>query len=257
MKSIRGVDFIGYMEVSGNEPVIICYAKDFQINRTYELKEISGPQSRYRQFIYDMISYTLQIPALVSWTDKFNYLDFANAGEKGLTLKWKASSYKNGGVVLSGEVLINELDLTSQMRDMINLDASFTGTGELITDILPIKTTVYLSDFDKIELPGCPDPYPLVVFWYDKTMIGIATNADDVISIFNEYSMNNGGLYILTSSVDGGCNFNMDISFEADEPYPTTIFAKQGGAFAISNDQTNNFVISPDQNNDEGLTPLG
>jgi len=256
MGVVLGYDFVLYIEKAGQQ-IPVCYSEDVQINRTFETKEISGPQGRARYYVYDMIGYTIQIPILVSWATPGNYLDLAEFGENGETIKWKASSYKDGGVVLSGEALLTGLNLTSQMRDMIKTDVSLIGSGPILTERLPIQTVVYLSDFDKIQLVGCPNPYPVTVFWYDHTMIGIATNADDVISIFNQYSANHGALYMLTSSVDGGCNFNMDISFTAEEPYPTTIFARPGGTFAISPDQKNNLVISPDQDADQGITPVG
>lgn len=256
MAAILGSQFMMYIELNG-QPEVVCYATDVQINRTYDTKEISGPQGPDRYFLYDMRSYTLQIPLLVVFNTIFNYLDFANAGENRLILNWSASTSPVGGIRFSGQALLTELDLTSQMRDIIKSDVSLIGSGPLVTEKLPISIVVYLSDFDKIRLVGCPDPYPITVFWYDGSMIGPADNADDVINIFNAYSATHGNLYTLTSSVDGGCNFNMDISYEADEPYPTTIFAQPGALFAISSDQINDFVISPDQNNDQGLTPIG
>lgn len=257
MAAIEGYKFVIYMVVN-DQPQIVCYANDVQINRSYDSVEISGPQGKDRYYEYDMRGYTISIPSLVSWVDKFNYRDFKAMGDNNVILPWRASSYINGtGYVLSGNVLITELNLTSQQRDMVKMDVTLLGSGPLVEELIPIDVVVYLSDFDKNLLVGCPNPYPLTIFWYDGTMIGPADNADDVIYIFNQYSASNGNYYTLTSSVDGGCQFNMQISFEAPEPYPTTIFAQQGALFAISDDQENNSVISPDQDDDQGLTPIG
>ncbi|MGA8765123.1 MAG: hypothetical protein WB562_19815, partial [Candidatus Sulfotelmatobacter sp.] len=61
----------------------------------------------------------------------------------------------------------------------------------------------------------------------------------------------------LTSSVDDGCYFNMQIDFSAPTPYPDTIFAMQGGMFAISTNQSLNNVLSTDQDSNNVLTPMG
>lgn len=256
MSAILGSDFIISFNADG---VIspVCYAQDCQINRTFDTREISGPQGRERDYIADYNGYTIQIPILVVYRSKFNYLDFMNAADAGLKLSWSASAYKNGGVIHSGQVLVTEIDLTSQFRDVIKADVSLIGCGKFVTTISPINKVVYLSDFDKNILPGCPNAYPISVFWYDGSLIGPANNPDEVINIFNNYSASHGNYYTLVGSVDGGCYFNMQIDFSAPEPYPDTIFSRQGALFAISTNQSANNVLSTDQDSNNVLTPIG
>jgi len=252
--AILGSDFVIYID-RGNGMEVICYATDCQINRQFDTLEISGPQSRERDFISSYKSYDITVPYLVMWDSVINYLDLSQLADAGTRFPWKATSFDNGGIIFSGTVLITSLDLTSQMRDVMKCDVNMRGCGTFTTQILPINKVVYLSKFDNTILPGCPNPYPIAVFWYDGTLIGPADNADDVINIFNQYSLQNGGYYILTSSVDGGCNFNMQISYNAPMS-PDVIYALQGAAFAISPNQDNNEVLSPDQDGDFGLTPI-
>lgn len=254
--AISGADFMISIEVNG-VPVPVCYATDCQISQTFDTREISGPQSRWRDYLADYMGYTIDIPVLLVYTEAFNYLNFQTAGQSGTRLKWSATAFDNGGVVHSGEVLLTSLNLTSQMRDAMKFDVSAIGCGELTTKLLPIEKVVYLSDFNKKRLTGCPNPYPLSVFWYDLTLIGPATNPDEVIQVFNDYSATHGGLYTLVSSVDGGCDFNMEIAYDAPQPYPDTVFAQQGALFAISSDQNQDNVISTDQDMDNVLTPIG
>ncbi|WP_143312997.1 hypothetical protein [Chitinophaga eiseniae] len=243
------------IEVNG-EMIPVCYATDCQISQTFDTREISGPQSRWRDYIPDYMGYTIDMPVLLVYTEAYNFLDFQKAGQSGTRLKWAASAFENGGIVHSGEILLTSLNLTSQMRDVVKFDVSAIGCGELKTEAKPIQKVVYLSDFSKKMLVGCPNPYPLSVFWYDFTLIGPATNPDDVIQIFNDYSANHGNYYRLISSVDGGCYFNMEIEYNAPQPFPITVFAQQGASFAISSDQTLDNVISMDQDMDNVLTPI-
>lgn len=253
---IKGADFIFRIK-KGDDYIVVCYATDCQINRTFEIREISGPQGKDRDYISDYRGYTISIPFLVVYTEAYNYIDFSKAAEAGDKLEWAASAFENGGVVYSGSVLVTELDMSSQMRDVMKVDCTLQGCGEFKTDYLPTYTTVYLSDFNKVQLAGCPNPYPVTVFWYDHTLIGLADNPDDVIQVFNDYSAANGELYTLTSSVDGGCQFNMQIEYSALQPYPTTVFAQPGGAFALSDNQFIDNMLSPDQYSDNALTPIG
>lgn len=254
--AIAGADFMVSIEVNG-EAVPVCYATDCQISQTFDTREISGPQSRWRDYIPDYMGYTIDIPVLLVYQEAFNFLDFQSAGQNGQRLKWAASAFENGGIVHSGEILLTSLNLTSQMRDTIKFDVSAIGCGELKTEAKPIQKVVYLSDFNKKMLAGCPNPYPLSVFWYDLSLIGPATNPDEVIQIFNEYSADHGNYYKLISSVDGGCYFNMEISFNSPQPYPDTVFAQQGAIFAISVDQSIDNVLSTDQDMNNVLTPIG
>lgn len=252
----RGIDFIFKMMVDGiYQPV--CYATDCIINETYEMLEITGPQSKWKDYIPDYAGYTLEVPGMQVYEANANILQIQSLGRAGTKFAWQATAFGNGGVVETGFVRITSISKSSQFRDALRFSMSAIGCGAPQTLFVPISQVVYLSDFSKRILPGCPNAYPVEIFWYDGTMIGIATNADEVIQVFNEYSASHGNYYTLASSVDNGCYFNMNIDYAAPTPYPTTIFAQQGGMFAISTDQALDNVLSPDQDSDNVLTPIG
>lgn len=252
----KGKDFMISIEVDGQmQP--ICYATDCTITETYDTVEITGPQSKWRDYLSDYAGYSLDVPGLQVYEANANILQMQVLGRGGTKFAWQATAFGIGGVVESGYCIITSLSKTSQFRDAMRFSMQAIGCGEPVTTFVPIPAVVYLSDFNKVQLAGCPDPYPVTVFWYDLTMIGPADNADDVIAIFNEYSATHGGYYTLTSSVDGGCNFNMLIQYNGPQPYPTTIFAQPGATFAISTDQGADNVLSTDQDLDNILTPIG
>lgn len=239
-----------------NNTDIICHATDCIIDETLSIRPITGPQSPWEDYIGDSLGYTINVPGLVDYSDPMNYLQIQKAKNARKPIAWAASAFQNGGIVHSGMLLITHLNQTTQMRDVMKFEMDAVGCGELITQKLPIVKTVYLAGFDNIQLPGCPNPYPIVVYWYDHTPIGPALNADDVVSVFNNYIGNvnpNGGLYYTLSVGDSGCNFIMSISYDA-LLFPNVVYAEQGaeitlwdgrGDNAISNDQDNDNVISP------------
>lgn len=255
--TIAGYKFILSLDIGGGVMAPIGCATDCAINETYDTREISGPQGKWRDYIPDYAGYTLSAPGLQVYTAPAGILLLQNYGRSGTRFNWSASAFDNGGIIEKGTILITQLNKTAQFRDAMRFDMTAIGCGAPQTVFAPIQTIVYLSDFEKVQLAGCPNPYPITLFWYDLTMIGPADNADDVIAIFNAYSALNGSFYTLTSSVDGGCRFNMSISYLAPKPYPTTIFAQPGAAFALSDNQLINNMLSPDQISDQGLTPIG
>lgn len=249
-----GRDFMISIEVDGvMQP--ICYANDCTITEAYDTIDITGSQSKWRDYLSDYAGYTVEVPGLQVYEANANILQMQVLGRGGRKFAWSASAFESGGVVESGFIIITSLVKTSQFRDAMRFDMSAIGCGEPVTEFLPIFTTVYLSDFNKIQLAGCPNPYPISVFWYDLTLIGAADNADDVVAIFNAYSAANGAFYTISVN-DGGCIFNMQIEYTAPQPYPTTIFAKPGALFALSDNQFIDNALSPDQDQDQALTPI-
>ncbi len=255
MGAILGQDFMMSIIVSGT-PVPICHATDFTMNEEYGVREISGPQGFWKDYIGDYCGYNLQVPGVVAYNDAMNILQLKGYARNRAKLAWSASAFTNGGVVDSGFIIITAFNVTSQFRDAYRFDMTAIGCGEPITQLLPIIKQVHLGDFFGVILAGCPDPYPVTIFWYDGTMIGPADNADDVISTFNAYSASHGNYYTLQSSVDGGCQFIMAISYLAPLN-PDYVIALPGASFAISTDQSINNILSTDQDSDNVLTPIG
>jgi predicted secreted protein len=247
--AIRGKDFIFYIIEDGT-PKPVCYATDCLISQQAEVREITGPTGRSRDYIGGKKGYNITVPGLILWRHEMNYLQLENLYKNRVKFQWEASDSENGGVKHSGTALITQLDLSSQFRDAMRFDMSAIGCGDKQTSLNPITVTVYLADFLGVRLPGCPNPYPVSLYWYDETFIGIANTADEVITQFNEYAANE---YYELTGVIGGCDFNMSVEWDAPfvpefiiaEATPNLGMWEGNNDNGISNDQDNDNLISP------------
>lgn len=247
--AIKGKDFEISIIQDGN-PVLLCYATDCIIDQNADAREITAPIGRARDYISGFIGYTLSVPGLIVWASPMNFIQLENLYKSGIKFQWEASDSDNGGVLHSGIALITQLTLNSQFRDAMRFEMNAIGCGPKITQLLPISKTVYLADFLGIRLAGCPNPYPVSVYWYDETFIGIANNADDVMQLFNDYSENQ---FYQVTGYTSGCDFNMLIDWNADfipnfiiaEATPELAMWTGSDDEAISNDQDNDNAISP------------
>ncbi|WP_343702688.1 hypothetical protein [Chitinophaga sp.] len=253
--AIKGKDFIISIEVGGvRRP--ICYATDCVIDLTYGTRKIADPTTHWRNYLGDDAGYTLQVPGVVAYKAVVNYAQIKAWADQRQRVRWYATAFENGGVVHTGEMLITGLNLTSQMRDVVKFDMSAIGCGPLDDQYLPINTAVYLADGGKQRLAGCPNPYPVSVYWYDANggigdFIGIALNADNVITLFNEYA---GNQYYQLTGYTTGCDFNLQSQWDA--PFvPDVVYAIATPGLGLSPDQNNNLGLSPDQDNDQQLSP--
>jgi hypothetical protein len=226
--AIAGKDFVISIDVDG-EPTPICYATDCIIDIQYEAREVIDPASNWKNYIGDMAGYTLSVPGLIAYSDVVNWVQLEQWAGQRKKLSWYASAFGDGGVTHSGTMLITGLNLTSQQNDAMKFDMNAVGCGPLVQQLLPIIKDVYLSDLGGVRLPGCPNPYPCVVLWYDGTVIGLANNADDVMTVFNNYE---GNQYYQLVGTDTGCNFTMSIAWNAPEQ-PDWVPAEQGAGFVL------------------------
>lgn len=246
---IKGKDFKLHIEVNGVLE-LICYANDCIISYEFEAREISNPTTKWKDYLGGEIGYTLGCPGLIAYESTANYLELEQLGVNRTKFYWEAKNQENGGVVHSGVILITSLQLTSANRDVMRFDMQAVGCGIKETDKLPISSTVYLADELGVRLPGCPNPYPVSVYWYDMTFIGIANNADDVVSLYNSYV---GNLYYTLSLGTSGCDFNLLSEWNA--PFiPTFVIAQATPELGLWTG-TGDEGISPDQINDQLLSP--
>lgn len=247
---IKGKNFKFYIEVNSTL-TLVCYATDCIINQELSTLEISNPLSEFSDFLGDKFRYSLSVPGLINYINPANFVELENIYKSRGKFEWEAKDQDNGGVVHSGIALMTNLQLTSANRDVCRFSMEAVGCGPKETELLPIITTVYLADEQGIRLPGCPNPYPVTVFWYDLTPIGVANNNDDVVSIFNAYI---GNLYYTLSVGISGCDFNL--SSEWNAPFiPDFVIAEQTPGMVMSHNFNLDAAISPDQDNDEVLSP--
>lgn len=228
MSKILGADFVLY-KVTGGVPVAICHARDCTIDVTTEALETSGPTSYWSDFIGGYCGYTISCPGLVAYSDEMNFVQLLELQKSRTRFEWMAGDNVPGGVIYGGTVLITNTSLNSPFRDLVAFEMNATGCGEITIQKLPITKEVYLSDLGGVRLPGCPNPYPCMVLWYDGTIIGLANNADDVMTLFNSYEQN---VYYQLVGTDTGCNFTMSIAWNSPDQ-PDWVPAEQGAGFVI------------------------
>lgn len=248
--AIRGKEFVLSVAVNGSlEP--ICFATDCIINQDLEAKETTGPQGKNRSYIGGNLGYSISCPGLIVYTAIANYLQLEDIYKSRQPVAWEARDNEDGGVVHSGFMLMTNLELTSANRDVMRFSMEALGTDEKGTNLLPFHTTAYLANQLGAHLTGCPDPYPVSVYWYDMTFIGLAFNSDDVVTVFNEYP---GNLYYTLAPGPDGCNFNLTSEWNA--PFiPKFVIAEGSPDMVLSPDQFNNMALSPDQTADEAQSP--
>lgn len=251
MSVIKGIDFNMYVIVSG-VPTLLCHARDFTIEITTETLEISDPTTFWQKFLGGYSGYNLSAAALTSYDSNLSIVQLQEYQMQRAVIGWMGGTSVPGGLVYSGSMLITSIRQTSPFRDVTQYDLSAVGTGAPVISKLPITQAVYLANTLGIRLPGCPDPYPVAVIWYDGTVIGLATNADEVMTVFNSYA---GNLFYQLTGNDGGCNFTMQIAWNAPTK-PTFVIAEQSPDAAIMVG-IGNGIISNDQDNSQAITPLG
>lgn len=255
MQVIKGRNFNIYITKNGT-PTRVCNATDFTLKRVRQLIEISGPQGIDEDYIPARKGYSITISGVVSYSDGYSYLDLESAFESGARLTWTGRDMLNGGVVHTGTVILTNLDWASPVRGDFSFESSAQGCGPKQTLLLPISTEVYLATENRERLFGCPDPYPVTVYWYDSegnisdNVVGVASNQDDVINLYNNYVGNE--YYTLTAGVSG-CDFNLLSNWNA--PFiPDVIFAIAAPSLGAWTGRANE-GSSPDQINSNLSTP--
>lgn len=231
MGAIRGTDFMFNVSI-GSTMQVLCRATDFILNTATRELETTGPNNgKWDSFIPAGNNYTLSVPAVASYTDPMNIVQLQETQNANMVIPWLSGISQTGGVQYSGSMFITNITMTSQFRDVVRFDLAARGTGNLLITKLPISKSVYLSDTKGVRLAGCPNPYPVGVLWYDGTFIGMASSAEDVKAIFNEYASTQGD-YLEVTGYTGGCDFTMQIAWNSPIN-PTFIPAVPGDGFVI------------------------
>lgn len=255
MQIIKGRDFNIYIEKNG-VPTRVCNATDFVYQSVRDTVEISGPQGQDRDYVAAKKGYTINITGVVTYIDGYSYLDIETAFNAGAKVKWTGRDILNGGIVHTGTILFTNMAWASPVRGDFTFDYSAIGCGPKETLRLPIPSEVYLADANFERLFGCPNPYPVSVFWYNEDgnapgdLLGIAYNADDVVTLYNNSVLNE---YYIISVAATACDFNLLSNWDA--PFiPTVIFAQAAPALGAWTGR-NNEGSSPDQLNSELSSP--
>lgn len=247
MAVIPGKDF-NFFVVRDGEPKILCHAQDFTINTATDELETTGPANgSWRSFLPGLNSYTLSASGVQSYTEDFNIVQLQEIQNAREVVEWFAGLSPTGGLQYHGMMFITSISTTTQFRDAAKFDITARGTGP--QDILKNPTTksVYLANRRGIRLAGCPNPYPVGVLWYDGTFIGVATDADEVMTLFNEYSAAHGN-YLQLVGFTTGCDFTMSVAWNSPLN-PNTVIAVPGDGFVMAGSVPDDVIGESEDNN--------
>lgn len=247
MPILKGKDFKFWIFVDGI-PIALCHATDCIIPLVTDEIETTGPNNGpFKTYRPSFHSYTIQVPALTVYTDDMNLIQLQKLQIARTVFNWQAGVYEDGGLQYKGSAFITQTNPTNQFRDASKFDVNMRGTGPMQIVEAPITKSVYLADSSGKRLAGCPNPYPVGVLWIDDTFIGVADTADDVISLFNQYSADNAGGYLMLIGYTGGCDFTMTEAYNSpiDTDY---IHAVAGSGFALAGRVAGEVIGEDDSN---------
>lgn len=247
MDIVRGSDLGFYVTLDGNKE-LLCHATDFTMTVNTDEVEVTGPaDGSWRNFIPGLLNYTLTAPGMVAFSADMNIVQLQDIQYLRKTVEWTAALDINGGIQYRGNMFITSINLTSQTRDAARFDMTARGTGPQDIVRIPFTRDVYLANTSNQRLPGCPNPYPVGVLWYDGTFIGVANNPDEVIVVFNEYSAANGNFLTLIGYTSG-CDFTMQIAWNSPLN-PMVVYAQTGNGFVIGGRFAGEVIGESDDNN--------
>lgn len=212
-KKIKGKDLLLYLgEGDPTMATAICLIKDCTLSIQGEKLETSGPGSYFRTYIYGYIGATLSAEGLVAYNAPMNVVQLQEFLLDRKIISYKFTAFETGGLVYSGQLLIDKVDNSSPDKEYAGFTLDATITGKPGIDKTNTLKTVYLANTSGVRLPGCPNPYPVKIYWYDGAQIGIAFDPVDVINIFNQYPSNT---ELTLTGFSSGCDFTLSAAWSA------------------------------------------
>jgi predicted secreted protein len=251
--TIKGRDVILYMNNTAGDMVPVCHSRACSLSYDREMLETSGPEGPDRRYLPSYRGGTVSSDGLLVYQDQVNGISVLEWLQGGNIVYFKFATSTQGGLILSGQMYIQQWEMTGDMNNVATYSFSAPIDGPLVITKADIIKQVYLSDLGGVRLAGCPNPYPVGLVWYDGTFIGVANNGGDVMTLFNNYP---GNQYYRLTGTDGGCNFTMAIKWNAPTQ-PNWVPAVPGAGFVIGQDGQNDNVIGQDGNNNNVIGPTG
>lgn len=226
---IKGRDVILYMNNSAGNLVPVCHSRTCSLSYDREMLETSGPEGPDRRYLPSYKGGIVSSDGLLVYQDEVNGISVLEWLQGGNLVYFKFATSAQGGLILSGQMYIQQWEMTGDMNNVATYSFSAPIDGPLVITKADIIKQVYLSDLGGVRLAGCPQPYPVTVLWYDGTVIGLANNAAGVVSQFNNYP---GNKYYKISATTSGCDFTMTIKWNAPDQ-PKWVPAETGNGLVI------------------------
>ncbi|MFB6456478.1 phage tail tube protein [Chitinophaga sp. Hz27] len=246
---VMGKDLMLYTGDNLSTVDVICLLQDCTLTINADTTETTGPGGKWKRSIYSALSYSISGNGIVSYYNSNNLLQIQEQLIAWKKIKWKFTRFSSGGLIYSGSLLWTSVENTSPYSDASQFSFQAIGDGEVTVQKIPFNKTVYLANQNGVRLDGCPDVYPVRVYWIDGTPIGIAYDQVDVISQINNYPSNTD--FTLTGYTTG-CDFNLSAPWNAQNIPNWIIAEKLNDAFALSDRYIN--IIGDGAGN--GLTPI-
>src|ERR1044072_3184468 len=174
-KLIKGKDLLLCLgEGAPTKATAICLIKDCTLSIQGEKLETSGPSSYFRTYVYGYVGATLSAEGLVAYNAPMNVVQLQEFLLDRKIISYKFTAFETGGLVYSGQLLIDKVDNSSPDKEYAGFTLDATITGKPGIDKTNTLKTVYLANTSGIRLPGCHNPYPVKIYWYDGALMGIA-----------------------------------------------------------------------------------
>ena len=246
---ILGRDLLISMSDDKNNLVPVCHSKSCTLSRDRDMLVITDPFGPDERYIPARKRGTVAAEGLMIYTDTVNGISVLDWLEDGKLVFFSFTTSLNGGLILSGQMYIDHWEETGEYSGVLTY--SFTGKihGKLNREKQNTLKTIYLADTYGTRLPECPNAYPVRVYWYDGTALGIAYDQADVIGLYSSYA---GNTELLLTGFTSGCDFTLSAAWSASFIPDWIVAEALNDDLAISDAQIN---IIGDGDGD-GLAPI-
>ncbi|QJB39723.1 hypothetical protein HF324_18415 [Chitinophaga oryzae] len=208
---ILGIDLI--LSMGTGTPVPVCHSKSCTLSRSRDYLTITDPTGPDEKYLPSIKRGTVAAEGLMVYKESINGISVLEWLENGSLVGFSFRTSASGGLIISGKMYIDHWEETGDYSSALSY--SFTGkiNGPMQIVKSTVQKTVYLADVTGVRLPQCPNPYPANIFWYDGTLLGIAYDVPDVISLFNSYPVNKD---LRLTGFSSGCDFTLSVGWTAE-----------------------------------------
>lgn len=206
-KKVMGRELMLYTGDGGlTDNNIICLMRNCTLTISGDKLETTGPGGPWKRYIYNSLGATITGDGVVSYGVPNNVVQIQEQLIARRIVNWKFTAFHSGGLIYSGRLIWDSVDNSAPFREVSQFSFESTVDGEVSIEKIPNLKVVYLADSNGVRLPGCPNVYPVRIYWYDGTVLGIAYDQADVIGLFNAYP---GNTNLVLNGYTTGCDFNL------------------------------------------------
>jgi len=211
--AILGTDLILSMSDNQNNLIPVCHSKSCTLSRSRDMLVITDPEGQDEKYLPGRKRGTVAADGLMIYQDVVNGISVLEWLENGTLVSFAFHTSARGGLIISGQMYIDHWEETGDYSSALSYSFTAKINGKITIVKSNIISTIYLSDRNGVRLTGCPNPYPVRIYWYDNTVLGIAYDQADVIGLFNIYAADKG---LKLTGFSSGCDFTLSASWTAE-----------------------------------------